>query len=65
MSVPSDGGYGIPEGVLYGFPVTCRNGHYHIVPDLPISELGAKHMKDSLQELLGERELVKHLLGKN
>jgi malate dehydrogenase len=62
MSVPSDGSYGIPEGVLYGFPVTCRNGHYHIVKDLPISELGRKHMQDSYQELLGERDLVKHLL---
>lgn len=63
MSVPSDGSYGIPEGVLYGFPVTCRNGHYHIVQDLPISELGRKHMQDSYRELLEEREHVKHLLG--
>lgn len=63
MGVPSDGSYGIPEGVLYGFPVTCRNGHYHIVKDLPISELGRKHMMDSYKELLGERDLVKHLLG--
>lgn len=62
MSVPSDGSYGIPEGVLYGFPVTCRNGHYTIVKDLPISELGRKHMMDSYQELLDERELIKHLL---
>ncbi|MEI7843029.1 MAG: malate dehydrogenase [Gallionellaceae bacterium] len=62
MSVPSDGSYDIPEGVLYGFPVTCRNGHYHIVKDLPISELGRKHMMDSYQELLSERDLVKHLL---
>jgi malate dehydrogenase len=63
MSVPSDGSYGIPEGVMYGFPVTCRNGHYTIVQGLPISELGRKHMMDSYAELLGERELVKHLLG--
>ncbi len=62
MSVPSDGSYDIPEGVLYGFPVTCRNGHFHIVKDLPISELGRKHMMDSYQELLSERDLVKHLL---
>lgn len=62
MSVPSDGSYGIPEGVMYGFPVTCRNGHYHIVQDLPISELGRKHMLDSLKELSDERDLVKHLL---
>lgn len=42
MSVPSDGSYGIPEGVMYGFPVTCRNGHYTIVQGLPISETGKK-----------------------
>jgi len=63
MSVPSDGSYGIPEGVIYGFPVTCRNGHFYIVKDIPISELGKKHMLDSHQELLDEREHVKHLLG--
>jgi malate dehydrogenase len=63
MSVPSDGSYGIPEGVIYGFPVTCRNGHYAIVKDLPISELGRRHMMESYRELLDEREHVKHLLG--
>ena len=44
-------------------PVTCKNGHYKIVQGLPISDLGRKHMLDSHQELLDERELVKHLLG--
>jgi malate dehydrogenase len=63
MSVPSDGSYGIPEGVLYGFPVTCRNGHYAIVQGLDISESGKKHMQNSLKELQDEREHVKHLLG--
>ncbi len=63
MSVPSDGSYDIPEGVMYGFPVTCRNGHYTIVQGLPISETGRKHMLESYQELLGEREMIKHLLG--
>jgi malate dehydrogenase len=63
MSVPSDGSYGIPEGVLYGFPVTCKHGHYSIVQGLPISELGRKHMEESYRELTGERELIKHLLG--
>ncbi len=62
MSVPSDGSYGIPEGVIYGFPVTCRNGHYHIVQGLPISDLGRKHMEDSHRELLEERDQIKHLL---
>ncbi len=63
MGVPSDGSYGIPEGVLYGFPVRCKQGHYHIVQDLPISEPGRKHMQDSYRELLEEREHVRHLLG--
>jgi malate dehydrogenase len=63
MSVPSDGSYGIPEGVIYGFPVICRDGHYHIVQGLPISELGRKHMLESHRELLEEREHVKQLLG--
>ena len=63
MSVPSDGSYDIPEGVVYGFPVTCRHGHYHIVQGLAISALGRKHMLESHQELLDERNHVKHLLG--
>jgi malate dehydrogenase len=63
MSVPSDGSYGIPEGVVYGFPVTCRNGHYHIVQGLPLSELGIQHMQESHRELLEERDHIKHLLG--
>ena len=63
MSVPSDGSYGIPEGVIYGFPVTCLHGHFHIVQDLPISELGHKHMQESYRELLDEREHVRNLLG--
>lgn len=63
MSVPSDGSYGIPEGVMYGFPVTCRNGHYEIVQGLPITELGRKHMMDSHKELMEERSHVAHLLG--
>ena len=63
MGVPSDGSYGIPEGVIYGFPVRCKQGEYHIVHDLQISGLGSEHMKDSHRELAEEREHVKHLLG--
>ena len=63
MSVPSDGSYGIPAGVIYGFPVTCKNGHYQIVQGLPISELGRKHMDESYRELVEEREHVQQLLG--
>jgi len=63
MSVPSDGSYGIPEGVIYGFPVTCKSGQYKIVQGLSISTLGHRHMEESYKELLEEREHVKHLLG--
>ena len=63
MSVPSDGSYGIPAGVIYGFPVTCQHGHYNIVQGLPISDLGRKHMEESYRELVEEREHVKQLLG--
>jgi malate dehydrogenase len=63
MSVPSDGSYDIPEGVIYGYPVTCKNGHYKIVQGLPINEFGRKHMMESYQELLEERAHVKQLLG--
>lgn len=63
MGVPSDGSYGIPEGVIYGFPVRCKNGQYQIVQNLSISELGRKHMEDSYRELVEEREHVKHLFA--
>ena len=38
MAVPSDGSYGIPAGVIYGYPVTCRNGDYQIVQGLAIND---------------------------
>jgi len=63
MGVPSDGSYGIPEGVIYGFPVRCKQGEYHIVHDLSISAAGHERMQGSYRELAEERELVKHLLG--
>ena len=53
----------LPEGVIYGFPVRCKQGEYHIVQDLSISEQGRKHMENSYRELVEEREHVKHLLG--
>ncbi len=62
MGIPSDGSYGIPEGVIYGYPVTCKDGKYQIVPDLPISETGAKAMQATYQELAEERAMVEDLL---
>jgi len=63
MGVPSDGSYGIPAGVIYGFPVTCKNGEYQVVPGLSVDEFSRKRMDATHQELLEERDGVKELLG--
>ena len=63
MGIPSDGSYGIPEGVIYGHPVTCQGGIYKIVQGLQISDSGKARMQASYQDLLEERDSVKHLLG--
>src|SRR5258706_294084 len=64
MGVPSDGSYGVPEGVIYGYPVTCRNGSYQLVNGVEISEFSRKRMDATLKELHEERDGGKHLLGK-
>jgi malate dehydrogenase len=61
MGVPSDGSYGIPEGVVYGFPVTCSNGTYSIVQGLEVSDFSRERMTATYNELLEERDGVKHL----
>jgi malate dehydrogenase len=63
MGIPSDGSYGIPEGVIYSYPVVCRGGHYEIVQGLAIDEGSRKRMDATHQELLEERDGVKDLLG--
>ena len=63
MGIPSDGSYGIPEGTLYGFPVTCANGKYEMVKGLEIDTFSRERMDGTLKELLEEREGIKHLLS--
>ncbi len=63
MGIPSDGSYGIPEGVIYSYPVICRNGHYEIVQGLAIDEFSRQRMDATHKELLEERDGVKDLLG--
>jgi malate dehydrogenase len=63
MGVPSDGSYGIPEGIMFGFPVTTGNGEYQIVHGLDIDTLSQERINITLKELLEEREGVKHLVG--
>ena len=63
MGVPSDGSYGIPEGVIFGFPVITENGGYRIVKDLPIDAFSQQAIDKTLAELEEERSGVAHLLG--
>ena len=63
MGVPSDGSYGIPEGVFYGYPVTCKAGKYKIVKGIPISDFSRARMDATLKELHEERDGIKNLLG--
>lgn len=63
MGVPSDGSYGIPEGVMFGYPVTCAGGDYRIVPGLPIDEFSRERIQHTLNELEEERAAIAHLLG--
>lgn len=62
MGVPSDGSYGIPEGVIYGFPVTCAGGKYSIVKELDIHPVYRDKLYSGYQELLEEQKVIKHLL---
>jgi malate dehydrogenase len=63
MGVPSDGSYGIAEGLIYSHPVTCRNGEYQIVQGLAIDEGSRKRMTVTENELKEERAGVQDLLG--
>jgi malate dehydrogenase len=63
MGIPSDGSYGIPEGVLYGHPVTCAGGEYRVVKGIEISDFSRKRMDATLKELHEERDGVRPLLG--
>lgn len=63
MGVAADGSYGIAEGVMYGYPCTCRNGKFEIVKGLEVSDFSRARMQATLKELHEERDGVKHLLG--
>jgi malate dehydrogenase len=62
MGVPSDGSYGMPEGVIYGVPVTTANGEYTRVTGLEIDAFSRERMDKTLAELEEERAGVAHLL---
>jgi malate dehydrogenase len=62
MGVPADGSYGIKEGVIYSYPVTCKGGDYQLVQGLSVDEFSRKRMDLSDAELREERDGVKDLL---
>jgi malate dehydrogenase len=64
MGIPSDGSYGIAPGVIYGYPVTCKNGKYDIVQGLKVSDFSRARMDASDKELRGERASVEQLFAK-
>ncbi|MBO9469677.1 malate dehydrogenase [Endozoicomonas sp. G2_2] len=62
MGIPSDGSYGVAEGIMFSYPVICKNGQYEIVQDLEIDEFSRGRMKTTEDELRSEREAVSELL---
>lgn len=62
MGIPSRGEYGIPEGTMFGYPVTCAGGEYELVKGLPIDEFSQERINITLKELQEEQDGVKHLL---
>jgi malate dehydrogenase len=62
MGVPSNGEYGIPKDVMFGFPVTTENGKYKIVEGLAIDEFSQERINKTLKELTDEQAGVAHLL---
>jgi malate dehydrogenase len=62
MGVPSDGSYGIPEGILFGVPCTCANGKYAVVKGIEHNEFAKGKIAATHKELLEERAAIEHLL---
>ncbi|RUR58014.1 malate dehydrogenase [Vreelandella populi] len=63
MAIPSDGSYGIEEGIIYSYPVRCQGGKYEIVQGFELDEFSQEKMKATEKELREERAAVEHLLG--
>ncbi len=61
MAVPSDGSYGVPEGLVSGFPCTCAGGEYQIVQDLELDDFSRARLDASVAELASERDAVAEL----
>jgi malate dehydrogenase len=62
MGLPSDGDYGVPEGIMFGVPVTCEGGTYERVKNLPMDDFAKTRITHTLNELIEERDAVAELL---
>ena len=62
MGVPSDGSYGVPEGLVFGFPCDCKNGSYKIVQGIETTDYSREKIRKNIQELLDEAAAVKDML---
>ena len=62
MSIVSNGDYRITEGLMFSFPVRCKNGEYEVVRDLEIDDFSREMIQATEKELLEERDAVKDLL---
>ena len=63
MGIPSDGSYDIEPGIMFSYPVTCKDGKYEIVQGLDVSEFSRSRMDITENELRQERAAIAHLLG--
>jgi len=62
MAIPADGSYGIEPGIVYSYPVRCRDGNYEIVQDLDINDFSRSRMNTTETELREERAAIEQLL---
>ncbi|MFM2330389.1 MAG: hypothetical protein RLZZ494_2492, partial [Pseudomonadota bacterium] len=62
MGVPSDGSYGIPEGIVFGFPCECKDGGFKIIQGLEIDAYSQEKINLTLKELTDEAAAVQHML---
>ncbi len=62
MGIPSDGSYDIDPGIIYSYPVTCKDGRYEIVQGLEVNDFSRERMNITENELREERDAISHLL---
>ena len=63
MALPSEGWYGVPEGLVFSFPCRCENGEMTVVEDLPVDAFAQAKIDENISALMEEREAVSELLG--